>query len=76
MPSKDGLIEILKRLREQKYKLGIATIHSINELQNENFETLDKIQTVSLDSYEFQHPIGFMKIDVEGKTLYSQRSKS
>ena len=54
---------------DQKYKLGIATIHSRNELQNENFETLDKIQTVSLDSYEFQHPIGFMKIDVEGHEL-------
>ena len=54
---------------DQKYKLGIATIHSGNELENERFETFDKIETVSLDQYDFKHPIGFIKIDVEGHEL-------
>ena len=54
---------------DQKYKLGIATIHSDNQLKNESFETIDKIETVALDNYEFDHPIGFIKIDVEGHEL-------
>tara|TARA_Y100000816_G_scaffold28500_1_gene18266 strand:- start:586 stop:1347 length:762 start_codon:yes stop_codon:yes gene_type:complete len=54
---------------DQKYKLGIATIHSGNQLEDESFETLDKIETISLDEYNFEHPIGFIKIDVEGHEL-------
>ena len=54
---------------DQKYKLGIATIHSDNELKNESFETFEKIETISLDEYKFEHPIGFIKIDVEGHEL-------
>ena len=54
---------------DQKYKLGIATIHSGNELENERYETFDNIETVSLDQYDFKHPIGFIKIDVEGHEL-------
>ncbi len=54
---------------DQKYKLGIATIHLDNKLENESFETFDQIKTTSLDSYKFKHPIGFIKIDVEGHEL-------
>ena len=54
---------------EEKYKLGIATIHKTNNLDNEKFETIKSINKVSLDEYNFEHQIGFLKIDVEGHEL-------
>ncbi len=51
---------------EQKYRLGTATIHDVNNLENKQFETIKKIKTISLDEYNFNHEIGFVKIDVEG----------
>ena len=54
---------------EQKYRLGTATIHNINNLENKQFETIKKIKKISLDEYVFNHEIGFIKIDVEGHEL-------
>ncbi len=54
---------------EQKYRLGTATIHDVNNLENKQFETIKKIKTISLDEYIFNHEIGFIKIDVEGHEL-------
>jgi len=54
---------------EEKYKLGIATIHKTNNLENEKFETIKAIKKISLDEYNFEHEIGFLKIDVEGHEL-------
>jgi len=54
---------------EQKYKLGTATIHNINNLGNNQFETIKKIKKTSLDEYIFSHEVGFVKIDVEGHEL-------
>ena len=54
---------------EEKYKLGTATIHKMNNLENEKFETIEAIKTISLDDYKFKHQIGFLKIDVEGHEL-------
>ena len=54
---------------EEKYKLGTATIHETNNLENEKFETIKAIKKISLDEYNFQHEIGFLKIDVEGHEL-------
>ncbi len=54
---------------EEKYKLGTATIHKINNLENEIFETIKSINKISLDDYKFEHHIGFIKIDVEGHEL-------
>ena len=54
---------------EEKYKLGTATIHKINNLENEIFETIKSINKISLDDYKFEHQIGFIKIDVEGHEL-------
>ena len=54
---------------EQKYRLGTATIHDVNNLENKRFETIKKIKTISLDEYIFNHEIGFIKIDVEGHEL-------
>ena len=53
---------------EQKYELGLATIHSNNDLDNKNFHEIE-IDKISLDDYKFKHPIGFIKIDVEGHEL-------
>ena len=54
---------------EEKYKLGVATIHKTNNLENEKFETIKDIKKISLDEYNFEHEIGFLKIDVEGHEL-------
>ena len=54
---------------EEKYKLGVATIHKTNNLENEKFETIKAIKKISLDEYNFEHEIGFLKIDVEGHEL-------
>ena len=54
---------------EEKYKLGTATIHKANTLNNEKFETIKSIIKISLDEYNFKHQIGFLKIDVEGHEL-------
>ena len=54
---------------EEKYKLGTATIHETNNLENEKFETIKAIKKISLDEYNFEHEIGFLKIDVEGHEL-------
>ena len=54
---------------EEKYKLGTATIHKTNNLENEKYDTIKSIKTISLDDYDFSHQIGFLKIDVEGHEL-------
>ena len=54
---------------EQKYRLGTATIHNVNNLENNQFETIKKIKKITLDEYTFNHEIGFVKIDVEGHEL-------
>ena len=54
---------------EQKYELGIATLHSENKLNNKNYETIKNIKKITLDEYNFLHKIGFIKIDVEGHEL-------
>ena len=54
---------------EQKYELGIATIHSDNNLNNKDYETIKNIKKITLDEYNFSHEIGFIKIDVEGHEL-------
>ena len=53
---------------EQKYELGLATIHNKNFLDNKNFYEIE-INRICLDDYKFKHPIGFIKIDVEGHEL-------
>ncbi len=53
---------------EELYQLGTATIHEKNNLANTNFKSLE-IQKINLDSYSFDHKIGFIKIDVEGHEL-------
>ncbi|MBC70669.1 MAG: hypothetical protein CL492_17645 [Acinetobacter sp.] len=54
---------------EEKYKLGTATIHKENNLENEKFDTLKSIKKICLDDYDFNHQIGFLKIDVEGHEM-------
>ena len=54
---------------EQKYRLGTATIHNVNKLENKEFEIIRNIRTITLDEYNFMHNIGFVKIDVEGHEL-------
>ena len=53
---------------EQKYKLGIASIHSANELDNQSYHSIN-VEKITLDEYPFKHKIGFIKIDVEGHEL-------
>tara|TARA_B100001250_G_scaffold10270_1_gene8938 strand:+ start:872 stop:1684 length:813 start_codon:yes stop_codon:yes gene_type:complete len=53
---------------EQKYQLGIASIHAGNDLDNLNYHSID-VKKITLDQYHFQHKIGFIKIDVEGHEL-------
>ena len=54
---------------EQKYELGVATIHRKNNLHNKKYETISNIKKITLDEYNFEHQIGFIKIDVEGHEL-------
>ena len=53
---------------EEIYQLGIATIHEKNNLANTEFKSVE-IKKIDLDSYIFDHKIGFIKIDVEGHEL-------
>ena len=53
---------------EEKYELGLATIHHKNDLENKNYYEIE-ISRIKLDEYQFKHPIGFIKIDVEGHEL-------
>jgi len=50
---------------EEMYKLGAATIHKKNLLNNEKYITR-KIKTAKLDEVLLNNKIGFIKIDVEG----------
>ena len=50
---------------EEMYKLGAATIHEKNLLNNEKFIEV-KIKTTKLDELLINNNIGFIKIDVEG----------
>ena len=50
---------------EQKYQLGIASIHSANDLDNLSYHSIN-VKKITLDEYQFKHKIGFIKIDVEG----------
>tara|TARA_Y100000310_G_scaffold293618_1_gene323319 strand:+ start:2412 stop:3170 length:759 start_codon:yes stop_codon:yes gene_type:complete len=54
-----------KKNYEEMYKLGAATIHEKNLLNNEDFITF-KIRTKKLDDILANNNIGFIKIDVEG----------
>ena len=53
---------------EQKYQLGIASIHSANDLDNLSYHSIN-VKKITLDQYYFKHKIGFIKIDVEGHEL-------
>ena len=53
---------------EELYQLGTATIHEKNNLANTKFQSYE-IKKINLDSYSFDHKIGFIKIDVEGHEL-------
>ena len=50
---------------EEKYKLGCATIHKKNILENNEFISC-KVKTAKLDDILPNNKIGFIKIDVEG----------
>ncbi len=54
---------------DEKYKLGTATIHSENKLGKQEYDEFRDIQMIRLDDYNFNHEIGFIKIDVEGHEL-------
>ena len=54
-----------KKNYEEMYKLGAATIHEKNLLNNEKFIEV-KIKTTKLDELLINNNIGFIKIDVEG----------
>jgi FkbM family methyltransferase len=54
-----------KKNYEEMYKLGAATIHEKNLLNNEDFITF-KIKTKKLDDVLNNNNVGFIKIDVEG----------
>tara|TARA_Y100000590_G_scaffold157865_1_gene181316 strand:+ start:50 stop:811 length:762 start_codon:yes stop_codon:yes gene_type:complete len=54
-----------KKNYEDKFKLGCATIHEENSLNNEDFITY-KVKTAKLDDIFNGYNIGFIKIDVEG----------
>ena len=50
---------------EDYYEGGLATIESDNNLNNKKFDTFD-VKKITLDSFNFDQKIGFIKIDVEG----------
>jgi len=50
---------------EDYYEGGLATIESDNNLNNKMFDTFD-VKTLTLDSFNFDQKISFIKIDVEG----------
>ena len=53
---------------EELYQLGTATIHQENNLLNTKFHTFE-VKKINLDEYNFNHKIGFIKIDAEGHEL-------
>lgn len=53
---------------EELYQLGTATIHKKNKLNGTEFNSYE-IKKINLDSYSFDHKVGFIKIDVEGHEL-------
>ena len=53
---------------EELYQLGTATIHQENNLSNTKFHSFE-VKKINLDEYNFEHKIGFIKIDVEGHEL-------
>ena len=55
----------LNKNYEEKYKLGCATIHKNNLLENEKYMSY-KVKTSKLDDITFNNKIDFIKIDVEG----------
>ena len=50
---------------EEKYKLGLASIHKKNIFNNEGYITY-KVKTAKLDDVLINNKVGFIKIDVEG----------
>ena len=50
---------------EDYYEGGLATIENDNNLNNKMFDTFD-VKTLTLDSFNFDQKISFIKIDVEG----------
>ena len=56
---------LIKENYEERYKLGCATIHRGNYLQNEKF-IIHKVKVGKLDDILISNRIGFIKIDVEG----------
>jgi|TARA_B110000285_G_C15045691_1_gene574181 FkbM family methyltransferase len=53
---------------EEAYELGLATIHANNTLDSKDLYEI-QVSKIRLDDYNFTHPIGFIKIDVEGHEL-------
>ena len=56
---------MLKSNFEDYYEGGLATIESDNKLHNKMFDTFD-VKKLTLDSFNFDQKISFIKIDVEG----------
>ena len=56
---------ILSKNYEEIYKMGSATIHEKNSLNNNDYE-IYKVKTIKLDNLLENKKIGFIKIDVEG----------
>ena len=54
-----------KNNHEEKFKLGLATIHDENLLDNNKY-SLFKVRAEKLDNLIKNENIGFIKIDVEG----------
>lgn len=54
-----------KNNHEERYKLGLATMHNENLLENNEY-SLFKVRTEKLDNLIKNEKIGFIKIDVEG----------
>jgi FkbM family methyltransferase len=59
---------IIKNNYEEKYKLGYATIHNKNTLENVKYIS-HKVKTAKLDNILKNKKIGFIKIDVEGHEM-------
>ena len=57
-----------KKNYEEMYKLGSATIHKKNLLNNDDLVSL-KVRTKKMDDILGNNNIGFIKIDVEGHEL-------
>ena len=53
---------------EDYYEGGLATIENDNKLHNKMFDTFD-VKKLTLDNFNFDHKINFIKIDVEGHEL-------